>query len=273
MTANCNPIATLRPVRTQSTLRVYAAAILIFIPCLAATTYFCRTMSGGMPMPGGWMMSMMWMPMAGQTWLESVLMFMLMWIAMMVTMMLPSSLPMIFRYHHERQSANSRGASLSTVLMMIGYFFVWGAAGLLAYLPGVLLALAAMRWTALSHAVPFLLGAAIMFAGALQFSPWKAYALSRCRGPFSCVNLHSHKTLFAAWLEGVNCGLCCVTCCFGPTLILLALGMMNPVVIVMVAGLIALEKLLPEPKFVSGAIGIGAIAMGIAIIGGLALAA
>ncbi|MGD0138184.1 MAG: DUF2182 domain-containing protein [Tepidisphaeraceae bacterium] len=57
----------------------------------------------------------------------------------------------------------------------------------------------------------------------------------------------------------------------GPTLVLLALGMMNPLVIAMVAALIALEKLLPEPKHVVRLAGICAIATGFAIIGRVAL--
>src|ERR1017187_10137520 len=66
---------------------------LAFVASIVATIYFCRTMSGGMGMPGGWTMSMMWMRMPGQTWTISAAMFLLMWLAMMVAMMLPSALP------------------------------------------------------------------------------------------------------------------------------------------------------------------------------------
>ncbi len=76
-------------------------------------------------MPGGWTMSMMWMPMPGQTWLGSTVMFMVMWLAMMVAMMLPSYLPMILRHHRARRGENDRRALASTFLMMAGYFFVW----------------------------------------------------------------------------------------------------------------------------------------------------
>jgi len=271
MSADCGQNATVKPICAETSLGVYAAAILIFIPCIAATIYFCRSMSGGMPMPGGWTMSMMWMPMPGQTWLESAVMFMLMWIAMMVAMMLPSFLPAMLRYHHERRSADGRGASASIALTVIGYFFVWSVVGALVYPLGVLLALAAMRWTVLSHTVPDLMGATVMVAGAFQFAPWTTSALSRCRGPLSCVNLQTPVTPLSAWRQGMNCGLCCVTCCFGPTLVLLALGMMNPLVIATVAAVIALEKLLPEPKYVIRLTGICAIATGIAMIGSVAL--
>jgi hypothetical protein len=44
---------------------------LLFITNVATTNYFCQSMSGGMTMPGGWTMSMAWMKMQGQSWLEA----------------------------------------------------------------------------------------------------------------------------------------------------------------------------------------------------------
>jgi hypothetical protein len=50
---------------------------LAFVVGVVATIYFCRSMSGGMGMPGGWTMSMTWMRMPGQSWTSSVAMFLL----------------------------------------------------------------------------------------------------------------------------------------------------------------------------------------------------
>jgi hypothetical protein len=47
---------------------------------------------------------------------------------------------------------------------------------------------------------------------------------------------------------------------------LLALGMMNPLVIIVVAMVIAAEKLLPQPAMVARLVGISAIIAGIASI-------
>src|ERR1700731_1310519 len=44
---------------------------LLFIASAAATVYWCRSMSGGMAMPGGWTMSMAWMRMQGQNCLAA----------------------------------------------------------------------------------------------------------------------------------------------------------------------------------------------------------
>src|SRR5450432_4090 len=73
---------------------------LIFVASAAATIAWSISMSaiGGMPMPGGWTMSMTWMMMPGQTWLGAIASFLGMWLVMMVAMMLPSLAPMLSRY-------------------------------------------------------------------------------------------------------------------------------------------------------------------------------
>lgn len=77
----------------------------------------------GMPMPGGWTLSMMWMRMPGQTWPGVAAAFLGMWTVMMVAMMLPSLVPMLWRY---RQRVGATGAHLDTMTLLIGagYFFV-----------------------------------------------------------------------------------------------------------------------------------------------------
>jgi predicted metal-binding membrane protein len=248
-------------------LAFHALTTLVFIAGLAATVYFCSSMSGGMPMPGGWTMSMMWMRMPGQTWLGSAGMFMLMWLGMMIAMMLPSSLPMILRYYRALRSENSRGVMVSTSLMMGGYFFVWSATGTAIYIAGVTFALATARWAELSVATPFIIGATILIAGCMQFMPWTTFGLRRCRGPLSCDISRAHGNPWSAWCLGVRCGTSCVACCCGPTLALLALGMMNPIVIGAVAAVIAMEKLLPRPELIVRISGAAALVAGIVIIG------
>ena len=74
---------------------VVGVAALVFIASVALTIAWCASMSamGGMPMPGGWTMSMAWMRMPGQTWPGAAASFLGMWVVMMVAMMLPSLLP------------------------------------------------------------------------------------------------------------------------------------------------------------------------------------
>jgi hypothetical protein len=48
----------------------FGVSALLFAAGAAVTIVWCASVSamGEMPMPGGWTMSMAWMPMCGQTW-------------------------------------------------------------------------------------------------------------------------------------------------------------------------------------------------------------
>ncbi len=205
-----------------------------------------------MEMPGGWTMSMMWMRMAGQTWAGSATSFLLMWLAMMVAMMLPSALPTFLR-------TRCRWPSLCH--MASGYFSIWLAAGAGIYVLGVLFAAAAMHWDSFSRVVPMLSGAALIGAGVFQFTRWKMTGLLRCRSPFGCISSCPEQE--AGFGLGCKQGMACCVCCTAPMTILTALGMMKPLVMIVVAIVIAAEKLLPRPAFVARLVGISAIIAGV----------
>lgn len=231
---------------------------LAFVASVVVTMYFCRTMGGGMDMPGGWTMSMMWMRMNGQTWLASACDFLLMWLAMMVAMMLPSALPTFLK---------TKRAPASLSVMAAGYFAVWLAVGAGIYALGVLFAAAAMRWDSISRVVPMLSGAALIAAGIFQLTRWKLTGLLRCRSPFGChASCPEPETSF-----GLGCkqGAACCRCCAAPMLILTVLGMMNPFVIIGIAVIIAAEKILPQPGISARLVGVTAIVAGISMVTGI----
>jgi predicted metal-binding membrane protein len=208
-----------------------------------------------MEMPGGWTMCMMWMRMPGQTWFASATGFLLMWLAMMVAMMLPSALPTFL--------TTKRGpASLS--VMATGYFATWLALGAGLYAAGIAFAAAATRWQTFSRAVPVLSGAALIAAGVFQFSRWKNTALFRCRSPFGCLPACPERE--TDFRLGCKQGAACCLCCVAPMMIQLVLGMMNPLVMVGVAIVIAAEKTLPRPEIMARIVGIAAIVFGITLI-------
>ncbi len=107
-------------VRYSQPLGFIAMCALAFFGGVWATAYFCHTMHGGMDMPGGWTMSMIWMRMNGHSWFSSAADFQLMWLAMMAAMMLPSAVPMFLK--------TSRSPT-SLAAMAAGYFTVWQAVG------------------------------------------------------------------------------------------------------------------------------------------------
>jgi predicted metal-binding membrane protein len=222
-----------------------------------------------MEMPGGWTMSMMWMRMHGQTWATSATTFLLMWLAMMVAMMMPSALPMFL--NTRRSFAETKAANTPAFLTLVasGYFAVWLAAGAAIYALGIGFAAAAMRWDSFSRAVPVLSGASLIAAGAFQFTRWKMSGLLRCRSPLGCAASCPERE--ASFLLGCKQGAACCTCCTTPMMICLAIGMMNPLVMVGVAIVIAAEKLLPRPEIAARLVGVAAILAGISSILGKTL--
>jgi predicted metal-binding membrane protein len=164
----------------QAFLGVLAAP---FAASAAQTAVWCASMSamGGMPMPGGWTMSMAWMRMPRQTWPGAAASFLGMWVVMMVAMMLPSLTPMLWRYRLAVGGTGETPLGPLTALVGAGYFSVWTLFGAAAFPLGVALAAAEMQQPAVARAAPIAVGVVVLVAGALQFSSWKARHLACCR--------------------------------------------------------------------------------------------
>jgi predicted metal-binding membrane protein len=228
----------------------YLAALVVFAAASSLTIYFHRSMSGGMPMPGRWTMSMMWMVMPGQSWAGAAFVFIAMWLAMMIAMMLPSTLPLLLVY---RRAAAFRGETrlgIKTFALGAGYFLIWTLFGVLAFAAGKVITRAAMMSLALSKLVPLAAAAALVLAGIYQLTPWKSSCLKHCRDPLLLVAHHLHGGARGAFRLGLHHGAYCAACCWGLMLIQLVL-----------------EKIMARGELVARMIGVAAI------LGGLALAA
>jgi len=219
---------------------------------------------GGMLMPGGWTMSMVWMRMPGQTGAGVAASFLGMWIVMMGAMMLPSLVAMLWRYRQAAGSGNQTRVGGLSVLVSLGYFFVWSVVGVAAFLLGVALAGAEMRQPALARAVPIAGGAAVLLAGALQFSAWKARHLACCREPRH--SLQRRADGGTAWREGLRLGLHCTQCCGGLIAILLIVGVMDLRVMAVVAAAITAERVAPAGERVARAIGAVVVGAGLILL-------
>jgi len=245
----------------------FGVSALLFAVSAAVTIVWCTTMSAmdGMPMPGGWTMSMAWMRMPGQTWPGAAASFLGMWVVMMVAMMLPSLAPMLRRYRQAVATTGETNLSRLTALVGVGYFFVWTVFGLAAFALGVALAALEMQQPALARAVPIAVGVIVLIAGALQFTAWKADHLAWCReAP------ERGRTLPAdagtAWRHGLRLGLHCTCCCAGLMAILLVIGVMDLRAMAVVAAAITVERLAPAGEGVALAIGVVIVGAGLFLI-------
>jgi predicted metal-binding membrane protein len=244
---------------------VLAVASLLFAVSTTVTIVWCASMSsmGGMPMPGGWTMSMAWMRMAGQTWAGAAASWLGMWVVMMVAMMLPSLVPMLLRYREAvTSSAGTRLGSL-TALVGMGYFCVWTLLGILALPIGFGLAEAEMRYPALSRAVPTVVAVIVLMAGASQFTSWKTHHLACCR---TSPGRALRGDAATAWRHGMRLGLHCSRCSAGLTAILLVMGVMDLRVMALVATAITAERLAPSGERVARAIGVVVLGGGMLLL-------
>ena len=240
---------------------------LLFAGSATLTIAWCTSMSamGGMPMPGGWTMSMAWMRMPGQTWPGVAASFLGMWVVMMVAMMLPSLVPMLRRYRQAVGSTGARHLGALTAIVGAGYFFVWTVFGMAVFPLGATLAELEMQQPTLARAVPIAAGVVVLIAGALQFSPWKARHLACCRRyPPSLARWSARAG--EAWRHGLRLGLHCSYCCAGLMAILLVIGVMDLRVMAVMAAAITVERLAPAGERVARAIGAVVVGAGLFLI-------
>jgi len=240
------------------------ASALLFIASTATTISICRSMSGGMAMPGGWTMSMAWMR-KDQNWLAAVFAFMGMWVPMMAAMMLPALVPALLRYRASLRVPGTVHLNATTALAGAGYFFVWALLGAVVYPVGVIVTNAEMHWPTLAHSVPLITGAVLLFAGGLQLTAWKARQLCRCRDEANCLSMLSPDAR-TAWRHGLGLGMHCLLCCLGLMMALLVTGVMNLGAMALITIAITVERLAPSPTLVARTAGVVMITAGVLVI-------
>ena len=190
--------------------------------------------------------------------------FVAIWTVMMAAMMLPSALPTVSLFATVAKSRRQFGfPAAPTAAFVIGYLGTWALLGVAVSLTSFLGAPAAHAW---SEPVA---GAAIALAGAYQLTRWKSLCLGHCRSPLNFFMYHWRDGTTGAAVMGAHHGLYCVGCCWGLMLALLALGLMNPGWMALVALIIFAEKIAPAGQRVALLTGLvlmmtgGAIAFGL----------
>jgi len=251
------------PDRAERWARAVASGV--FLLAAGYTFYAARSMSGGMLMPGGWTMPMMWMAMPGQSLAGSALAFLLMWQAMMIAMMLPSSWPTLELYSRVARYTEQRHPMFNTILAGAGYFTVWGAFGAIAFAAGFEISRAAMFSPQLSRWVPAAAGVSLVLAGIWQLTPLKQSCLNHCRDPLLFLG-HAYKPgVWGGFRVGLHHGAFCALCCWALMLMQMVLGVMNLAVMAGVAVIIATEKLWRRGPLLARLVGAVSIIVGIVL--------
>jgi len=163
------------------------------------------------------------------------------WVVMMAAMMFPSVAPTVALYSRLTRSRSPA----QPILFASGYLLIWASVGAAAFgiaVGGGAFAGGVLSWDRSGRWV----AAATLIAAALyELTPLKDVCLGKCRTPLGF--------LLGSWRDGpagavgmgVRHGAWCVGCCWALMASLFALGVMSVAWMGVVAGLIALEKLLP----------------------------
>jgi predicted metal-binding membrane protein len=159
------------------------------------------------------------------------------WVVMMAAMMLPSVAPTVALYARMTRSRSP----LSPLAFTAGYLVLWGGVGVLAFVA----ALAARDVLAWDEGGRWIAGVTLLAAALYELTPLKRACLRRCRSPLGFLLGAWRDGLPGALRMGVAHGAWCVGCCWALMASLFALGVMSVAWMAFVAGLIAVEKILP----------------------------
>ena len=174
-----------------------------------------------------------------------------MWTVMMVGMMIPSAVPMILMYARVGRCTQVQGAPLgATAYFGIGYVLVWAAFALFATLTQWALERAGLLDTAMASTSNVLAGVLFVAAGSYQWTRLKHVCLAQCQIPFAFLIRHGgfRPDAPGALLLGLRHGAYCVGCCWMLMSLLFVGGVMNLLLIGLLALLILLEKVIPGTR-------------------------
>ncbi len=193
------------------------------------------------------------------------------WVVMMGAMMFPSIVPMAVAFGSVQRRREDRGSvdrAVSSWMFLGGYLLTWTAFGLLAY--GLYVGVRSLSIPALSwhRGGPYLAGGVLLAAAIYQLTPTKDACLRRCRSPLDFVLTRWRDGPAGALRLGAVHGAWCVGCCWGLMAALFALGVMSLTWMLAIAGLIAIEKLLPFRELANRLVAVTllVLALGVAFV-------
>jgi predicted metal-binding membrane protein len=190
--------------------------------------------------------------------------FAVVWTTMMAAMMLPSIARMALTYAGASRRAAAPSPTGATCVFACGYLLTWVAAGLLAYalIQGV--RSLEFSWLAWDEGGPYVAGGVILGAALYELTPAKSICLRHCRNP-ELLTRRWRPGVSGALLMGLEHGGFCVGSSWALMAALFALGVMNVAWMIVVAALVAIEKLLPSNGFTIAATVVLVAAVGLAV--------
>ena len=182
------------------------------------------------------------------------------WTVMMAAMMLPSAMPMIVLYAATQRSVTSAATRVVAIAgFAAAYLALWAVVGVPIYLAS--LGLMAVASTTLAYVT----AGVLIAAGLFQFSALKHVCLRHCRSPLGFLMGHWR----AGWWGGLAMGWAhawyCLGCCWALMAVLVVAGAMGLPWVLLIACIVAAEKLLPGGERIARATGVALVLLGVAV--------
>jgi predicted metal-binding membrane protein len=167
---------------------------------------------------------------------------------------------MIGLYAATQRNASTALKAIRVGLFTLMYLGLWALTGVPVYFASV--ALGALSGGALAYVV----AAVLIGAGIFQLSPLKRVCLRHCRSPLGF--------LFGHWREGWQGGLAmgrahalyCLGCCWALMVVLVVAGAMSLAWVLLIAAIVAAEKLLSRGEWIARTTGIVLVLLGLAVV-------
>ena len=184
------------------------------------------------------------------------------WVVMMAAMMLPSVAPTVALYSRMTRERSP----LAATLFAVGYLMTWTGAGIVAFAAALVGSHGVGDVLDWNRAGRWLAGGVLVAAALYELTPLKNVCLGKCRSPLGF--------LLGAWRDGpvgavrmgAQHGAWCVGCCWALMASLFALGIMSIPWMAFVAGLIALEKLVPYRRVATWGTALVLLVLGILML-------
>jgi predicted metal-binding membrane protein len=228
------------PVPVRDRVTVLTSVVLLLIAAAAWASVVRSSLQGDdmmmtMPMPAT--------PADGLAFVAS-------WGVMMTAMMLPSALPMISLYGATQRGPAGEGThGVPVALFVLVYLSVWAASGVPVYFAHTLL------MTLAGSAFAYAIAAILLAAGAFQLSPLKQVCLRACRSPLAFLLGHWRAGRRGSLALGWSHAVYCLGCCWALMVVLVAAGAMGVRWVLLIAAVVAAEKLLPGGEWLARAAG------------------
>jgi predicted metal-binding membrane protein len=163
------------------------------------------------------------------------------WVVMMAAMMFPSVAPTVALFAR----ITKERTPLRPWLFAGGYLLTWAVAGLVAYAVALTATMILGDTLAWRNAGRGLAGVTLIVAAVYEVTPLKDVCLGKCRSPLGALLGSWRDGNTGAVRMGAKNGAWCVGCCWALMASLFALGVMSVSWMAFVAGIIAVEKVVP----------------------------